>query len=263
MSILDEIVKKKKERLAGAKAKRNRGELMSAIKDMPAPLDFRRAIKRENGIRLIAELKKASPSRGLIRPDFDPARIAAIYKKWASALSVLTEEDFFQGSIEYLKTAKAEAQLPVLRKDFIFDEYQIYESRAEGADAILLIARLLAPSQAAEYMHLAGELGLGVLFEVHDYRELETALRIDAPIIGINNRNLETLQIDLQTTFNLKKELPAGKVAVSESGINTRADVLRLEEAGVDAMLVGTAFMKERDMEAKIRELMGAGDGKG
>jgi indole-3-glycerol phosphate synthase len=234
-------------------------ELREVIRDTPAPLDFGSAIKREGEpLRLIAEVKKASPTRGLIRKDFDLGAIVAVYKqKRVDAISVLTEEDFFQGSLAYLTLVKKITALPVLRKDFIVDEYQIFEARANHADAILLIAALLEAGQAGEYLHLAGDLGMSVLFEVHDNHELEMALTVAAPIVGINNRNLKTLEIDLDTTFALKKEIPADRIVVSESGISARDHVLRLEAAGIDAMLIGTSFMESRDIGRKIDELRG------
>jgi len=261
MSVLNKIVELKKERIAYAKSLTPLGALKNAIKDIPEPRGFVKSIKRDNTpIRLIAEIKKASPSKGLIRPDFSPAAIASVYEtKKVNAVSVLTEEDFFQGRLEFLEEVKKIVSCPVLRKDFIFDEYQIYEARAKAADAILLIAAILALKQAEEYLHLARELGLSVLFEVHDFAELETALRIYVPVIGINNRNLKTLAIDLNTTFELKKEIPKDHAVVSESGIKTRDDVLRLEEAGIDAMLIGTSLMESQDIARKIDNLRGIG----
>ena len=261
MSILRKIVEQKKERVSYAKSVTPLAELKNAIKNIPAPLNFSKAVKRDNSpLRLIAEIKKASPSKGLIRPDFSHTAIASIYEaKKVDAVSVLTEEDFFQGRLEFLEDVKKIVSCPVLRKDFIFDEYQIYEARAKKADAILLIAAILELKQAEEFLHLARELGLSVLFEVHDFAELETALRINAPVIGINNRNLKTLAIDLNTTFELKKEIPGDRIVVSESGIKTRDDVLRLEEAGVDAMLVGTFLMESQDIAGKIDVLRGRG----
>lgn len=259
--MLAAITERKRERLAHAK----RGVPLSKLRDMVAdaerPRDFQEAVKRDGGeIKLIAELKKASPSKGLIRRDFDPSAIAALYEqKPVAALSVLTEEDFFQGQLSYLETVKRIVSKPALRKDFLFDEYQLVESRAFGADAVLLIAALLDRSQAREYLHLATELGLAVLFEVHDEEELETALVIDAPLIGINNRNLTTLRIDIETTFRLKREIPAGRIVVSESGIRTGDDVRRLREAGIDAMLVGTSLMEAPDIGKKIDALMAGG----
>lgn len=259
MSILNKIINRKKERLSLAKAKTSAAHLKTVIKDIPLPLAFEQALKRQEGqIRLIAEVKKASPSKGLIRQDFNHKTIAAVYKeKKVNAVSVLTEEDFFQGRLEFLADIKTISLLPVLRKDFIFDEYQIYEARANQADAILLIAAILDENQAEEYLHLCKELDMAVLFEVHDHKELEMALRINAPVVGINNRNLKTLLIDMNTTLELKKEIPVDKIIVSESGIKTRDDVLRLEQAGIDAMLIGTALMEATDIGSKIEELRG------
>ncbi len=260
MSILEAIVEKKKERLSACRSERPLAEMRARARDAPEPLDFSAAVKRPEGgrMRLIAEIKKASPSRGLIREDFDPAGIAGIYRECgASAVSVLTEEDFFQGGIDYIPIVKEAAGLPVLRKDFIFDEYQVYEARAYGADAILLIAAMLSRQQAGELFHLAGELSLPVLFEVHHWRELDTALLIDVPIIGINNRDLRSLEIDLNTTLELVKDIPAGKTVVSESGIGSRRDVGLLAATRVDAVLVGTAFMEAEDIRGKIKELFG------
>ncbi|MDH4233144.1 MAG: indole-3-glycerol phosphate synthase TrpC [Nitrospirota bacterium] len=259
MSILRKIVEQKKGRVSYAKSVTSLSELKDKIKETPKPEDFYKAVKRNgSSIRLIAEVKKASPSKGLIRADFSHTAIASVYEeKKVDAVSVLTEEDFFQGRLEFLEDIKKIVSCPVLRKDFIFDEYQLYEARAGKADAVLLIAAILEPKQAEEFLHLAGELGLAVLFEVHDFAELETALRINVPVIGINNRNLKTLSIDLNTTFELKKEIPKDRAVVSESGIRTRADVLRLEEAGVDAMLIGTSLMESRNISGKIDELRG------
>lgn len=261
MSVLGKIVGKKKERIAAAKARLSARDLRAMISELEAPRDFARAVKRDSDgpVRLIAELKKASPSKGLIRPDFDHRAIASLYdSKGVDAISVLTEEDFFQGSLDYIPEVRALTLRPLLRKDFLVDDYQIYEARAYQADAVLLIAAVLEKGQAAEYLGLAGELGMAVLFEVHDMKELEMALSVDAQIIGINNRNLKTLDIDLETTFQLKREIPRGKTVVSESGIGRHRDVLRLQEAGIDAMLVGSSFMASPDIAGKIDELRGA-----
>ena len=261
MSILQKIVERKKERVSSAKSITPVADLKRAIRNIPGPLNFSKAVKRDKPpLRLIAEIKKASPSRGLIRADFSHKAIASIYEAAkVDAVSVLTEEDFFQGKLEFIEEVKQSVSCPVLRKDFIFDEYQIYEARAKKADAILLIAAILELTQAEEFLHLARELGLSVLFEVHDFAELETALRVNAPVIGINNRNLKTLAIDLNTTFELKKEVPGDRTVVSESGIKTRDDVLKLEAAGIDAMLVGTSLMESQDIAAKIDKLRGRG----
>ena len=259
MSILRKIVELKKERLSYARSKTPLTELKNAIRNVPEPIDFTKVIKRDSApIRLIAEIKKASPSKGLIRADFSHTAIASIYEaKKVNAVSVLTEEDFFQGKLEFLEEVKKIVSCPVLRKDFIFDEYQIFEARAGKADAILLIGAILELNQAQEYLNLAQELGLSVLFEVHDFAELEAALRVRASVIGINNRNLKTLEIDLNTTFQLKKEIPGDRIIVSESGIKTRDDVIRLEEAGIDAMLIGTSIMESQDIAGKIDALRG------
>ncbi len=259
MTILDKIVDKKKERLAAAKYSRSLSELKALIRDTETPRDFQRAIKRgSDTLKIIAEIKKASPSKGLIRADFDHKKIASIYEnKKVDAISVITEEDFFKGEFAFLSDVRKIVTMPVLRKDFIFDEYQIYEARAGGADAILLIAAVLDVIQAAEYLQLAAELGMSVLFEVHSFTELETAIKISAPIIGVNNRDLKTLSIDLNTSLLLKKEVPAGHICVSESGIRTREDVTRIEAAGIDAILVGTCLMESADIGEKIDELRG------
>ncbi len=266
MNILAKIIQKKAERLANSRSNVSLKELKLIIADADnEERDFKSALSAGKGeIRLIAELKKASPSRGVIRPVFDPVEIASIYeKKHASALSVLTEEDFFQGSLSFLKTVRQVASMPILRKDFIFDDYQIYESKAHHADALLLIAAALERNQAQEYLHLAGELRLGVLFEVHNEEDLEKALLVKADIIGINNRDLRTLKIDLSTTIRLKKEIPEDRIVVSESGIRNRDDVVTLMGAGVAAILVGTSLMAAKDIGAKIEELMGNKSGNG
>jgi len=258
MNILNEIVRKKTERLKTAKSAIAITDLKNLLRDMDETRDFRTALKK-NGekIKLIAEIKKASPSKGIIRKDFDLIAIASIYEeKPVNAISVLTEEDFFQGHLFYIQTVKNITSKPILRKDFIFDEYQIYESRANYADAILLIAAILEKNQAGEYLHLARELGLSVLFEVHDEYDLEKSLIINADAIGINNRNLKTLNIDLSTTLRLKKDIPEGKIVVSESGIKNKQDVIKLQEAGIDAMLIGTSLMQSPDIGKKIDELM-------
>jgi len=236
-------------------------ELKSKITDVEKPRDFRTAVKRslDENIKLIAEIKKASPSKGIIREKFDHLSIAQIYdKKHVHAVSVLTEEDFFMGSLSFLPEVKKITSKPVLRKDFIVDEYQIYETRVNSADAILLIAAILEKNQAAEYLNLARELGLSVLFEVHDFKELEMALLIACDIIGINNRNLKTLQVDMNTTFTLRREIPSERIVVSESGIKSRTDLQKLQNIGVDALLIGTSFMEAEDIGKKIDELTGS-----
>ncbi len=258
MGVLQEIVERRKGRLRDTKVSVPFEEIKARLRDAEPARDFRGAVTRTQGgrIKLIAELKKASPSRGLIRRDFDIEGISGVYtEKGASAISVLTEEDYFQGDISYILRIKGVTDLPVLRKDFIFDEYQVFEARAYGADAILLIASILSSSQAGELYGLASELGLSVLFEVHNYKEVDTALLLDLPIIGINNRDLETLDIDLRRTVDIMKDIPDGRVIVSESGIETRDDVEMLDGKGVDALLIGTSLMKSRDVGSRINEL--------
>lgn len=223
---------------------------------------FSRALKVP-GISLIAELKKASPSGGMLREDFHPAEIANTYAhNGAAALSVLTTDIHFQGSIEYLAVARAAANLPILRKEFIIDEYQIIEAERYGADAILLIAACLDEHRLRDFRETAEGEGLDSLVEVHDEAELELALKSGAGIIGINNRNLKTLETDLETTFKLLRKIPAAQrkdlIVVSESGIRTHADIRRLSDAGVDAVLIGETFMRAPDIGAKVREVMGA-----
>jgi len=259
MDILAKIIDAKRQHLEYSKSIAPIYEIKGRLLDLDCARDFKSAITRGKNIRLIAEIKKASPSIGLIREEFDLNRIASIYEeKPVSAVSVLTEENYFQGSLKYLKIVKNIVTKPVLRKDFIFDEYQIYETRANCADAVLLIAAVLGKNQAEEYLHLCRELGLHVLFEVHDEDDLEKALLVNADIIGINNRNLKTLKIDLATSLRLMKDIPRGKIVVSESGINGKADVVKLDAAGIDAMLIGTSLMQAKDISTKIDELMGS-----
>lgn len=258
MSLLQTIVAKRKERLSAVKSVTSLTDLKSRIRDVDRPRDFTKAIKGDDGVKLIAEIKQASPSSGILRVPFHHTEIARIYEQHrVDAISVLTEEDFFRGNLSFIPDVKKVSLKPVLRKDFIIDEYQIYESRAYEADAILLIASLIEKNQAREYLHLAGELGLAVLFEIHNYRDLGKAFDVHCDIIGINNRDLETLEIDLATSTTLKREIPAEKIVVSESGIATRDDVQKLEAIGIDALLIGTVFMKAEDIGRKIDELMG------
>jgi indole-3-glycerol phosphate synthase len=261
MTVLDSIVERKKERLLLTRLRTPRSELKAVIGDAEAPRDFLKALRRVSGpIRMIAEVKKASPSKGLIRKDFDPVAIASIYEQKAvDAVSVITEEDFFHGRLDFLPLIKKTVSMPVLRKDFIFDEYQIYEARANGADALLLIAAILGVNQAAEHLHLAAELGMSVLFEIHDERELEKALQIKAPVVGINNRDLRTMSIDLATSVRLSREIPQDRIVVSESGIAGRDDVIAIESARIDAMLVGSCLIESDDIGAKIDMLRGIG----
>jgi len=260
MGILHEIVSRTKERLQNRKARVSLRDLKSFIGNIEKPKDFTAAIERHpnENIKLIAEIKRASPSRGIIRTDFDHLSVARIYEKKAvSAVSILTEEDFFLGNLTYLREVRGILTKPVLRKDFICDEYQIYETRAHGADALLLIASILDKNQAEEYIHIATETGLHVIFEVHDLRELEIALLLNSKIVGINNRDLKTLRVDIHNTIELKREIPPGKIVISESGIKARKDVTELEQEGIDALLIGTALMEADDIGKKIDEFTG------
>ena len=256
--ILEEIVAYKREFVARVRYQKPLAEVQAAAADTADPADFAGALQGGD-IALIAELKKASPSRGLIRADFDPERIAATYaERGARALSVLTDEAYFQGSNAYLQVARQVSGLPVLRKDFTIDPYQIYEARLIGADAILLIVALMDGSQLDDFLGVAGEeLGLSVLVEVHTAAELDRGLQAGARLIGINNRDLRTFETTLETTFDLLPGLPADVTSVSESGIKEREDVERLSAAGADAILVGETLMREADIGAKVEELLG------
>jgi indole-3-glycerol phosphate synthase len=260
MNVLQEIVKNKREALGHTKSRVPLAELKTRISDTEKSRPFKAAITRKQNepIKFIAELKKASPSEGRIRENFNIQEILSIYdKKPVHALSILTEEQYFQGSLDYLNQAKQRTQKPLLRKDFIFDEYQLYESRVNGADAVLLIVASLDKAQLVDLLGLSQELSLECLVEVHNLRELNTALYSQADIIGINNRDLKTLITSLDTTFNLVNDIPEGNVIVSESGIHTRKDVEAIESRRVDAILVGTTLMKAEDIGEKIDELMG------
>ena len=254
--ILDEIVAAKKDELAKRKQIMPLAELASSRTRSSKKLDFASAL-RGDGISLIAEVKKASPSRGMICPDLDPVKLARTYAdNGASAISVLTEAKYFKGSLEYLASIHRElqGQKPLLRKDFIFDPYQVHESSAYGADALLLIVAILSKQKLAELLSLSHDLGMECLVEVHDEAELEVALRSGAKIVGINNRDLSTFSIDLATTERLRPLVPADRIVVSESGIKDRADVQRLREWGVDAVLIGEALAAADDVAAKMRE---------
>ncbi|MDP2924225.1 MAG: indole-3-glycerol phosphate synthase TrpC [Candidatus Omnitrophota bacterium] len=235
---------------------KNREELLSLVKKAPKPLSFKEAIKREGKISLIAEIKQASPSAGILSKDFSPVDIAKIFQNLkVNAISVLTEGEFFLGKINYIEDIKKEVALPILRKDFILDEIQVLESRAAGADAIILIMRILSIEQLARLYNFSRELGMDVLVEVHSDKELKKVLKIGAEIIGINNRNLNTLKVDLTQTQKITPFIPPEMVKVSESGINSLKDVLWLKGLGVDAVLVGETLMKAPNLEEKLKEL--------
>ncbi len=266
MTILDKIIAQKRVEIVRLPERIITGELLQdAVRRRGGARPFLQALQapRRGRMALIAEVKKASPSKGVICPDFDPVRIAREYERaGASCLSILTDENFFQGSLSYLRAIRDSVSLPLLRKDFIIDPRQILEAVEWGADAILLIVAILTDAQLREYQELAAVAGLAALVEVHDAAELDRALASGARLIGVNNRDLRTFQVDLATTERLARQLGAGplqeRLLVAESGIFTRADVLRLEACGARAILVGESLVNERDMPAKVGELLGA-----
>jgi indole-3-glycerol phosphate synthase len=256
--ILDEIIAYKKTELAETKRRLPFPDIKAKALNAQPVRGFGKALANNGELRLIAEVKKASPSKGVIREDFDPVKIAKAYEgSGASCLSVLTEQKYFQGSLAYLGEIKKVVNLPLLRKDFIIDEYQIFEARAAGADAVLLIVACLERSRMEDYLGIAKQLDLDVLVESHTYKELDKALLAGAQLVGINNRDLVTFKVDLQTTLDLLKDIPDDRIVVSESGIKNRADVVRLQQAGVDAILVGESLMREKDIGMKVKELLG------
>ena len=258
MKFLDDILASTRVVVQASRLNRPMKDLKNMIRDRQGPRSLKHALSKSKGLQLIAELKQASPSQGLIRIPFDPVEIARLYEAGgAAAISVLTEERFFRGSLNTLGKVRQVVELPLLRKDFIIDEYQVYEARAFEADAILLIAAILDDSRLKDYRALAADLGMDSLVEVHTGKEVEQALRCGADLVGINNRHLETFETDLETTFRLIDEIPDDRIVISESGITSRTDLQRLEKAGADAVLIGEAFMKSPDIAAKIRELMG------
>lgn len=257
--ILDEIVLKNRQETEERKSRLPFAELERMAAASPPPLDFAAAIARE-GINLIAEVKKASPSRGTLSPDFDPVQIAMAYAaSGAAAISVLTEPRYFQGSLNSLsriRNALINKGVPLLRKDFLSDPYQIYESRVYGADALLLIVAILTKTKLRGLIELSRDLGMDCLVEVHNEKEVETALDSGAAIIGINNRDLTTFEVDIATTERLRRFIPPGHIVVSESGLKTREDIEKLKALGVNAVLIGEALVSAPDIRAKIKELM-------
>jgi indole-3-glycerol phosphate synthase len=256
--ILDKIVGHKLKELEYAREHIPLQELKAQVSHLAPTRDFRSAIGTPGQIDLIAEVKKKSPSKGIIRQNFDHIQIAKIYlEHGASALSVLTDSQFFAGQLSYLSEIHAIVPLPILRKDFTIDPYQIYEARVAGADAILLIVAILSLNQLREFMRIAQSLDLACLVEVHTAEELDVALQADAEIIGINNRDLKVFKTDLATTFRLTQQIPEGKIVISESGISSKEDVTQLRQIGVDAILVGESLMRSPDIGLKVNELLG------
>ena len=259
--ILNKILAVKHEEVAAALASKPLAEIRTEAEAQPAARDFLGAIRRkiaDGQPAVIAEIKKASPSKGVIRSDFHPAEIATSYETHGAAcLSVLTDQQFFQGAPAYLQAARAACGLPVLRKDFLVDVYQVYEARAMGADAILLIAAALDLATMREFERVAASLGMAVLVEVHNAEELDCALQLETPLVGINNRNLRTFEVSLQTTLDLLPRLPEGRVVVAESGILAAADVALMRENGVNAFLIGEAFMRADNPGLALSALLG------
>jgi len=257
--ILKEIIARKKEKIILAKQQISEEVLKSRLASLEPPRKFIEAINKPRQISLVAEIKKASPSLGVIRQEFNHIEIAKIYQEAnVAALSVLTEEDFFLGNMSYINEVKGLVQVPVLRKDFILDRYQIFESRFYGADAVLLIAKLLTQDELVEFSTIAFELGMDALVEVHEEKELKKVLKLkELTLIGINNRNLNTLEVDPKTVERLFPLIPKGKTVVVESGIKSSQDVLFLKILGVSAVLIGTVFMESSDIRSKVEEIMG------
>lgn len=258
MSKLEEICAKKRDHIEAQKAKISLDDLKYMVADTPKPLGFIGKILQTGGPALIAEVKKASPSRGLIRADFDPAAIAQIYENsGAACISLLTDEPYFQGSDDYFRAARAAVKIPMLRKDFMLDPYQIYESRALGADCVLLIMACLTKSEAQKMYDIASELRMDVLIEVHDRVELDVALKISPAMIGVNNRDLKTLEVSLKTAYELAPQIPDHIVKIAESGIGDHQELMELKKHGYSGFLVGESLMRQTDIARAVRELLG------
>lgn len=263
MTILDAILTHKAEEVAARMRRRPLAEVRRAAECLPPALSLRDALARPRRPTLIAEIKRASPSMGLLRPDLDPERVSRLYAaNGAAAISVLTDSRYFHGGLADLERVSRalpdERGVPVLQKDFVIDPYQVYEARAFGADAILLIVAALADAAVAELHACAAELGMDVLVEVHAQAELERAMCVDPVLVGINNRDLATFKVDLETTSRLRTRIPTGITVVAESGIHSASDVDRVRRMGVDAILVGESIVTSPDLAAKVRELAGA-----
>ncbi|MEK6714779.1 MAG: indole-3-glycerol phosphate synthase TrpC [Candidatus Omnitrophota bacterium] len=256
MNILDKIILEKKKAVARTKRNKALDILIKQSESLPKARLFKKALNKKGQLSLIAEIKKASPSSGVIRRDFNPVKIAKIYEKsGADCLSVLTEEKFFKGKLNYIKKIKKEVGLPILRKDFIIEAYQIYESRAYGADAILLISTILPLEKLKKFINLSKKLKLDCLVECDCLASLRKALKAGAEIIGINNRDLHNFKVDINRTKRLIKYIPKNKVIVSESGIKGKKDIEFLKNLGVNAVLIGETFIRSKNIEAKIKEL--------
>ena len=258
MTKLEEIVAYKREELAEAKKKRPIAQLEKALKGRPPRRDFCAAIRRPGRLSLIAEFKRASPSAGQIRPEADPVQIATAYQEaGAQAVSVLTDSKFFSGSLADLTRVKEKVRLPVLRKDFLLEEYQVIEAAQAGADAVLLIAAILSRPVLDRLIRMAADLSLDALVEIHTEQELGEALEAGAAILGINHRDLATFQVDLRATASLIRKIPADRVRISESGLRSKEDVESVRRQGADAVLIGEELMSAQDIEGRIKEVMG------
>lgn len=258
MSVLDEICAKKRIHVAERAKQISFEQIKKQAAGAPAPRGFINALQNADFPVIIAEVKKASPSKGVIRADFDPVKIAQIYEQnGAACLSVLTDEPYFQGRDDYLTQIRAAVSLPLLRKDFMVDEYQIYESRALGADCVLLIMAALDKKQAKDFLTLASDLGMDALVEVHDERELDDALALEPAMIGVNNRNLKTLEVSVQTSFTLSHKIHNWILPVSESGLESFDRLNDLSEVGFQTFLVGESLMREKDIGAALKKLRG------
>lgn len=256
-NVLSEICDAKRAHISAQKILRPENELLASLKHLSPTRGFIKNLERHH-IGLIAEIKRASPSRGIIRTDFDPAALAVAYEAGGAAcLSVLTDVPYFKGDDSYLAAARNAVKLPVLRKDFMLDVYQVAESRMLGADCILLIMAALSDAQAAELEAAAHELGMDVLVEVHDEEEMTRALRLSSVLVGINNRNLKTLEVNLATSETLVKLIPEGRIAVCESGISTYQDIGRMQKAGINCFLVGESLMSQKDVALATKKLLG------
>ena len=255
--ILSKIIEEKRKEIERARRHVPLNDLMEKARTLSLRSTFKKHISRKGHINLIAEVKKSSPSKGLIRADFDPVKIALTFQTYgASAISVLTDEKFFEGKLEYLRHVKERVTIPVLRKDFIIDEYQVYESAANGADAILLIANILTQEELNRFYCLAKDIGMDILVEAHNEEDVEKALKSQATIIGINNRDLSTFSVDMAVTQRLLRLIPGTKTIVSESGIETYEQVMYLKSLGVNAVLIGETFMRAENIGEKVRELI-------
>ncbi|MDX1386779.1 MAG: indole-3-glycerol phosphate synthase TrpC [bacterium] len=258
MNILEKILAHKKEELATFKGRQSLQDLKDRVRDCPDPLDFAKALRQPPApMAVIAEIKKKSPSKGILRENFDPVALATDYEQHgAAALSVLTDESFFGGHLDHLRAVRDRVKIPLLRKDFIWDPYQLYAALEAGADAILLIVAMLEESQLEDLMGLALDMGLAVLVEVHDAAECDRAVHLRAPIIGVNNRDLTTFEVDLKTSESLFPKIPEGSLRISESGIESKGDLERLQKAGADGFLIGETFMRAENPGTALKELI-------